>query len=65
MFQFREDLSPGGRDKPVPRSRHIHQPVSVIVADDERVESVRPWDIYALAMVRLVEPLEGLARAAP
>src|SRR6266851_7379258 len=47
MFQFRKHLSPGGRDKSVPRSCHIHQLVFVIVANDQRVDAVRSWEIAA------------------
>jgi len=47
MFQFREDLSPGSRHKPVPSSCHIHQLLSLKVAHDQRVEAVRAGKITA------------------
>src|SRR5215472_11866238 len=47
MLQLRKHLSPRGRDKSVASSCHIHQLVSVIVADDQRVNAVRSWKIPA------------------
>ena len=47
MFQFRKRLSSGALDEPVPRSCHIHQSLSVIVADDQGVNAMRSGKIAA------------------
>jgi hypothetical protein len=45
MLQFRKDLSPGGWDKSVSRSCHVHLLVPVVVADDQGVKAVRSGEI--------------------
>src|SRR5438445_1085966 len=47
MLQSRKHFSPASREKSVPSSRHIHQLVSLIVADDERVKTVRSRKVAA------------------
>src|SRR5712691_1197787 len=47
MLQFGKQLAPGGRNKSVTRSCHIHQVVSVVVADDQRVKTARSGEIAA------------------
>src|SRR6266849_29612 len=40
-------MHPGGWNKTIPSSRHIHQLSSVVVADDERIEAMRARKITA------------------
>src|SRR5262249_22544596 len=47
MLYSRKHLSPRGRDEAVARSCHIHQLVSVIVADDQRIKAMRSGEIPA------------------
>lgn len=40
MLQLQKNLPPGGRNESVPSSGHIHEPIAVVVADDQRVDSM-------------------------
>src|SRR6266513_4793539 len=66
MLQFREHLSPGGRNKAVPSPCHVHQVLAFVISLYDRIESVWSREVTAdhelLAFVDpILDPSPGAA----